>query len=42
MDLGASYSTNLDNIGQQVQNADQPAAIFPDSVFWMNYKTLQH
>jgi vitamin B12 transporter len=38
MDLGASYSTNLDNIGQQVQNAFNQPQNFNDSVFWMNYK----
>jgi TonB-dependent receptor-like protein/carboxypeptidase-like protein len=38
MDLGASYSTNLDNLGQQVQNAYNKPVAFSDSVFWMNYK----
>ena len=38
MNLGASYSTNLDNLGQQVQNAMNQHLSFPDSVFWMNYK----
>jgi vitamin B12 transporter len=38
MNLGASYSTNLDNIGQQVQNASNQPESFPDSIFWMNYK----
>ncbi len=38
MNLGASYSTNLDNIGQQVQSAANKPISFPDSVFWMNYK----
>ena len=38
MDLGASYSTNLDNLGQQVQSAKNQTEAFPDSVFWMNYK----
>lgn len=38
MDLGASYSTNLDNPGQQVQDANNLPKSFPDSVFWMNYK----
>ncbi len=44
MNLGASYSTNKDNILQQVQNGgDQPQA-FSDSAFWMAYKnfTLVH
>jgi vitamin B12 transporter len=40
MDLGASYSTNLDNIGQQVQNALNQGQTFPDSTFWMNYKNF--
>jgi len=40
MDLGASYSTNLDNLGQQVQNAFNQPKSFPDTVFWMNYKTF--
>ena len=38
MELGASYSTNLDNLGQQVQNAYNQPVAFSDSVFWMNYK----
>jgi vitamin B12 transporter len=38
MDLGASYSTNKDNIMQQVQNiANQPVS-FSDSAFWMQSK----
>ncbi len=40
MDLGASYSTNLDNIGQQVQNAFNQNKSFPDSIFWMNFKNF--
>jgi vitamin B12 transporter len=40
MDLGASYSTNLDNISQQVQNLQNQPLDFPDSVFWMNYKNF--
>ena len=40
MDLGTSYSTNLDNLGQQIQNALNQPKSFPDSVFWMNYKTF--
>ena len=40
LDLGASYSTNLDNLGQKVENlANQPKS-FPDSAFWMNYKNF--
>jgi len=38
MDLGASYSTNLDNLGQQVQDAYNQPKSFPDSIFWMNGK----
>ena len=38
MNLGASYSTNLDNLGQQVQDAFNQPKSFPDSIFWMNYK----
>jgi len=40
MDLGASYSTNLDNISQQVQNGQNQPLDYPDSVFWMNYKNF--
>jgi vitamin B12 transporter len=40
MDLGASYSTNLDNIGQKVESAANQPQSFPDSVFWMNYKNF--
>jgi len=40
MDLGASFSTNLDNLGQQVQDAHNQLKTFPDSVFWMNFKTF--
>jgi len=39
-DLGASYSTNLDNIGQQVQDLNDKNLSFPDSVFWMNFKNF--
>ncbi len=40
MDLGTSYSTNLDNISQQVQNLQNQPVNYPDSVFWMNYKNF--
>ncbi len=40
MDLGASFSTNLDNLGQQVQDAYNQPKSFADSVFWMNFKTF--
>ena len=38
MDLGASYSTNLDNLGQQVQSSTNQPQHFNDNVFWMNGK----
>ncbi len=41
MDLGASYSTNLDNLGNQVQSAANQPESFPDSVFWMNFKQFR-
>ena len=40
MDLGTSYSTNLDNISQHVQNLQNQPVTYPDSVFWMNYKNF--
>ena len=40
MDLGAGYSTNLDNIGQHVQNQANQNVNFSDSTFWMNYKNF--
>jgi vitamin B12 transporter len=40
MDLSSSYSTNLDNIGQQVQNLQNQPESFNDSTFWMNYKVF--
>ena len=40
MDLGASYSTNLDNLGQKIENSSNQQVGFPDSVFWMNFKTF--
>lgn len=40
MDLGASYSTNLDQIGQQVQNQKNMPLAFDSSVFWMNAKSF--
>jgi len=41
MDLGAGYSTNLDNLGQQVQNAMNMPKSFADTAFWMNFKNFQ-
>ncbi len=38
IDLGASYSTNLDNLGQKVESSANQPVHFSDSVFWMNYK----
>ena len=40
MDLGASYSTNLDNLGQKVESPTNQQEFFSDSTFWMNYKTF--
>lgn len=40
MNLGASYSTNKDNIFQQVQNLNNQPEQFSDSTFWMLYKNL--
>ena len=40
MNLVASYSTNLDNVGQQVQNAFNQPNSFNDTVFWMNAKSF--
>ncbi len=40
MNLGASYSTNKDNILQQVQNAANQPEPFNDSTFWMGFKNL--
>ncbi len=40
MMLSASYSTNLDNIQQQVQGPDNQPHYYPDSVYWMNAKNF--
>ena len=40
MNLGASYSTNKDNILQQVQNAFNRPQAYPDSIFWMQAKNF--
>jgi vitamin B12 transporter len=40
MNLGASYSTNIDNIFQQVQLPNNQPAQFNDSVFWMQSKNI--
>jgi hypothetical protein len=40
MDLGASYSTNLDNLGQQIQDLYNQPKSFADTVFWMKGKTF--
>ena len=40
MDLGASYSTNLDNLGQKVESMTNQPESFSDSTFWMNFKTF--
>jgi vitamin B12 transporter len=39
MALGAGFSTNLDNVQQTTQNANNQTHVFPDSVFWMNSKS---
>jgi len=41
MMLSSSYSTNLDEIQQQVQSSTNQSHLFPDSVFWMNSKNFQ-
>src|ERR1700761_8037238 len=40
MDLGASYSTNLDNLGQKVESSNNQPESFNDSTFWMNFKVF--
>jgi hypothetical protein len=40
MNLGVSYSTNRDNILQQVQTSTNQPATFNDSAFWMIFKNL--
>ena len=40
MNLAAGYSTNKDNILQQVQNANNQPLQFPDSVYWMQAKNF--
>jgi len=40
MNLSSSFSTNLDNIQQQIQGADNQPHYFPDSVYWMNSKNF--
>jgi vitamin B12 transporter len=40
MTLGASYSTNLDKIQQQVQDSNNQPKQFNSSVFWMNSKNF--
>jgi len=41
MMLSSSYSTNLDEIQQQVQSSTNQSHLFPDSVYWMNSKNFQ-
>ena len=41
MNLVASYSSNLDNLLQHVQNANNQPQSFNDTVFWMNYKNFR-
>ena len=40
MNLSASYSTNLDDISQQMQGADNQPHFYPDSIFWMKNKNF--
>ncbi|HVY75693.1 MAG TPA: TonB-dependent receptor [Puia sp.] len=40
MNLSASYSTNLDNIQQQVQGPDNQPHYYPDSIGWMFAKNF--
>jgi hypothetical protein len=40
MNLSASYSTNLDHIGQQVQGPDNHPHTYPDSIGWMFNKNF--
>jgi vitamin B12 transporter len=40
MTLGASYSTNLDKISQQVQDKNNLPKHFASSVYWMNSKNF--
>ena len=41
MNLVASYSSNLDNLLQHVQNTNNQPQSFNDTVFWMNYKNFR-
>jgi hypothetical protein len=41
MNLSASYSTNLDDITQQVQGPDNNAHFYGDSTFWMRNKNFR-
>ncbi len=40
MMLSAGFSTNLDNIQQQIQDQHNQPRYFPDSVFWMKPKSF--
>ncbi len=40
MNLGASYSTNKDDITQQVQDQNNKPKQFPAYEYWMNYKNF--
>ncbi|HWB27481.1 MAG TPA: TonB-dependent receptor [Chitinophagaceae bacterium] len=40
MNLGASYSTNTDNIAQQVQDQNNQPKQFSPYTYWMNYKNF--
>jgi hypothetical protein len=40
MSLGTSYSTNKDDISQQLQSGNNQPKYFADSIYWMNAKNL--
>ncbi|HTQ27436.1 MAG TPA: TonB-dependent receptor [Puia sp.] len=40
MNLGLSYSTNVDNVAQQVQDPYNQPKSFNDSAFWMQFKNF--
>jgi vitamin B12 transporter len=40
MTIGAGYSTNVDNINQQLQNANNQPVQFGPAVFWMQFKSF--
>jgi vitamin B12 transporter len=40
MNMGASYSTNRDNLQQQIQDQNNQPKQFSDSAYWMKYKNF--